>query len=51
MKYETIAVEFMGETQEYIMLDKGNDEFESFPVDSENPRYQQFLLDLEQENN
>ena len=35
---------------EYIQIDNEDGSFESFLVDESNPRYQQFLLDLEQEN-
>jgi hypothetical protein len=43
MKYETITIESIGKSQDYIIIDKGNDEFESFPVDETNPRYIQFV--------
>ena len=49
MKYKTITITFMGETQEHIQIDNGDGSFESFPVDENNSRYQKFLIELEGE--
>jgi len=47
MNYKIIEIEFMGEVQQHVVIDRGNGSFESFPVDEENPRYQQFLEQIE----
>lgn len=47
MNYEIIEIEFMGQTQEHVIIDRGDGSFESFPVDPENPRYQAFLEQVE----
>lgn len=49
MKYEIIETEFMGNVQEHVVIDREDGSFESFPVDESNPRYQQFLQQLEAE--
>ena len=49
MKYETITVHnFMDDTDtEHIVIEREDGSFESFPADTENPRYQAFLTELE----
>lgn len=51
MDYITITTTnfITDETQDHIIITRLDGSIESFPVDPENPRYQQFLLDLEQE--
>ena len=49
MKYEIIEVDVIGAVQEHILIDREDGSFESFPVDENNPRYQQFLAELEAE--
>lgn len=48
MNYEVVSIEYRNELQEHIIVYFDNDIFESFPVDENNPRYQQFLKDLEE---
>jgi hypothetical protein len=36
--------------QTYIIQDRGNNEFTSFPEDKDNPNYQQYLAWLEEGN-
>ena len=52
MKYEVVEItEFMtGNVQNHIIITQEDGSMESFPVDEKNPRYQQFLADLEAEN-
>jgi hypothetical protein len=45
INYKIVQIEFMGQTQNHIIIDRGDDSFESFPVDEENPRYQQWLAE------
>jgi len=44
MNYQIIEVE----DKQHVIIDRGDGSFESFPVDENNPRYQQWL---EQEAN
>jgi hypothetical protein len=43
MSYEIIETEFMGQTQRHVVIDRGEGSFESFPMDEDNPRYQQWI--------
>lgn len=45
MNYQIIEIEYFGETQRHVIVDLGDGLFESFPVDENNPRYQQWLLE------
>ena len=49
MIYEIIETEFMGDAQEHVIIDREDGSFESFPVDENNPRYQQFKAEIEAE--
>ena len=49
MKYKTITTEDMGKNYEHIQIEREDGSFESFPVDENNPRYQQFLAETEKE--
>jgi hypothetical protein len=49
MKYETITFEITGETSKHIQIAREDGSFESFPVDENNPRYQQFLAETAEE--
>ena len=51
MNYEEIETEFMGITQNHILIDNGDGSFKSFPADETNPEYIAFLAQLEAENN
>jgi hypothetical protein len=48
MNYKIIKQEFMGNVSESVLLEIGDSEFESFPVDETNPRYVQFMAELEE---
>jgi hypothetical protein len=48
MKYEIITHEIMDLTQTHILIDREDGSFESFPADESNPRYQQFVLELDE---
>lgn len=48
MNYEIITIESMGDTQEHVIIAREDGSFESFPVDKSNPRYIQFLAELEE---
>ena len=43
MNYQIIETESFGVTQQHVIIDRGDGSFESFPVDPENPRYQQWI--------
>lgn len=43
MPHQIIEVETSTGLQQHVVIDRGDGSFESFPVDPENPRYQQFL--------
>jgi hypothetical protein len=45
MNYEIIEIEFIGVVQKHVIIDQGNGSFESFPMDDDNPRYQQWLAE------
>lgn len=47
MNYEIIKFDTVSGQQDHIVLLREDGSFESFPVDENNPRYQQFLKDLE----
>ena len=50
LNYQTITTENMdGTTTDHIIVDRGNDEFTSFPAVDGNPAYEQFKLQLEAE--
>ena len=50
MKYEIIIIDFFdAPSKEHIQIAHEDGSFESFPVDESNPRYQQFLAELEAE--
>lgn len=49
MNYEIITVESMNGPQEHVIITREDGSFESFPADENNPRYQQFLEQLETE--
>jgi hypothetical protein len=47
LNYQTITTENMdGTTTDHIIIDRGNEEFTSFPAVDGNPAYEQFKLDL-----
>lgn len=48
MNYEIITIETMDGTQEHVLIAREDESFESFPVDENNSRYQQFLQDIEE---
>jgi hypothetical protein len=50
MNYREIETNFMGETQNHIIIDNGDGSFKSFPADESNPEYVKFLEALEAEN-
>ena len=43
MNYEIVEVESLGGLQSHVIIDRGDGSFESFPVDENNPRYQQWI--------
>ena len=43
MNYKIIEIELYGATTRHVIIDRGDDSFESFPVDENNPRYQQWI--------
>lgn len=43
MDYQIIETEFMGQLQQHVVIDHGDNTFESFPVDEDNPRYMRWL--------
>lgn len=45
MNYQIIETESFGVIQRHILIDRGDNSFESFPVDENNPRYQQWLAE------
>jgi hypothetical protein len=45
MAYTIIETEFMGAAQKHVIVDRGDGFFESFPVNEDNPRYQQWLAE------
>jgi hypothetical protein len=47
--YEIITVESMGGPQEHVILDLGEGNFKSFPVDESNPEYVQWKAALDKE--
>lgn len=49
MNYQIIQIQNMGMIQQHIIIDRGDGSFESFPVDENNPRYQQWLLENPEE--
>ena len=51
MNYEIVTIDSLGGSQDHVIITREDCSFESFPVDETNPRYQQFLLDLEAESN
>jgi hypothetical protein len=51
MQYEIINVESENQNFEHVIITREDGSMESFPVNENNPRYQQFLQDLENEEN
>lgn len=50
LNYERITtINMDGTTTDHIIIDRGNDEFTSFPAVDGNPAYEQFKLQLETE--
>jgi hypothetical protein len=47
MNYEIVTHDFMAATQEHVVITYDDGSFESFPVDENNSRYQQFLSEQE----
>lgn len=45
MNYQIVETEYMGIIQQHVIIDRGDGTFESFPVDENNPRYQQWLAE------
>jgi hypothetical protein len=45
MDYEIIETEFMGETEKHVVIERDDGSKESFPVNDDNPRYQQWLAE------
>lgn len=45
MNYRIIETESLGGVRRHIIIDRGDGSFESFPVDENNPRYQQWLAE------
>lgn len=50
MNYQIIQTEHMDIVQQHVIIDRGDGSFESFPVDENNPRYQQWLLQNPEEH-
>lgn len=47
LNYKTITTENMdGTTTDHIIIDRGNEEYTSFPAVDGNPAYEQFKLNL-----
>lgn len=50
LNYQTVTTENMdGTTTDHIIIDRGNNEFTSFPAVDGNPAYEAFKTQLEQE--
>ena len=50
LNYQTVTTENIdGTTTDHIIIDRGNDEFTSFPAVDGNPAYEAFKLQLEEE--
>lgn len=47
MNYEIITVEQNGESFNHVVITREDNSQESFPVDENNSRYQQFLIDTD----
>ena len=47
--YEIITVETMGGSQDHVILDLGEGNFKSFPVDETNPEYAAFKAALDKD--
>ena len=45
MNYQIISVSTPDGTAIHVLVDRGDGSFESFPVDENNPRYQQWLAE------
>lgn len=50
MNYEIITIESMFGPQEHVSITREDGSIESFPVDENNPRYQQFIAAQEDTN-
>lgn len=49
MNYEIVTIDSVGGPQDHVIITREDGSFESFPVDETNPRYQQFLEQLDSE--
>lgn len=47
MNYEIVTFESINGPQDHVIITREDGSFESFPVDENNPRYQEFLSELE----
>lgn len=45
MTYQIVETQYMGKIYQSVIVDLGNNSFETFPVDENNPRYQQWLAE------
>ncbi len=45
MNHKVVEIETLSGVQKHIVIDRGDGSFESFPVDENNPRYQQWLAE------
>jgi len=45
MNYEIVSVQSFGGVKKHVIIDRGDGSFESFPVDDDNPQYQQWLAE------
>jgi hypothetical protein len=50
IQYKEFESESMGETQKHIIVDNGDGSFKSFPANLDNPEYQAYLAQLEEES-
>ena len=48
MNYKIVTIESIDELFEHVMIEREDGSFESFSVDENNPRYIQFLAELEE---
>lgn len=47
MNYEIVTIESINGPKDHVIITREDGSFESFPVDENNPRYQEFLSELE----
>lgn len=45
MNYEIVESESFGVITRHVIIDRGDGSFESFPVDEDNPRYQEWVAE------